>query len=153
MSKATQSETQQYKQLQQQNTPPKPLLRNVFWAFVVGGIISVIGQAVFSFFVSRGLSEELAPAPTAGVMVFLGAFLTGLGIYDELGRFAGMGSALPITGFANSIVSPAMEFKREGWVLGLGARMFAIAGPVIVFAVVTSWIVGLLHFVANGGGG
>jgi stage V sporulation protein AC len=84
-------------------------------------------------------------------MIFLGAFLTGLGVYDKLGKHAGMGSALPITGFANSIVSPAMEFKQEGWVMGVGARMFTVAGPVIVFAVVTSFVVGVLRFVAGGG--
>ncbi len=152
MSKATKQDTKDYKKVQQKNTPPTPILRNLFWAFVVGGAICTVGQGVFNMFLKLGVSEIDAPAPTAGVMVFLGAFFTGLGLYDELSDFAGMGSALPITGFANSIVSPAMEFKKDGWVLGLGARMFAIAGPVIVFAVVTSFVVGLIHIVVNGAG-
>jgi len=151
LSKASDSDTQAYHKLQQQNTPPTPYLRNVIWAFLVGGTICAVGQLAWDIFLGLGVPKELVAGPTAGTMIFLGAFLTGLGVYDKLGKYAGMGSALPITGFANSIVSPAMEFKQEGWVLGLGARMFTIAGPVIVFAVVTSFAVGLLQFVASSG--
>lgn len=151
MSKAAGSDTQQYRRVQQQNTPRKPYLRNIVLAFLVGGAICVVGQIAWDIFLGLGVPKDMVAGPTAGVMIFLGAFLTGLGVYDKIGKHAGMGSALPITGFANSIVAPAMEFKREGWVLGLGAKMFTIAGPVIVFAVVTSFVVGVLQFLAGGG--
>ena len=122
------------------NQPKTPIWRNVFWAFVVGGIIAVIGQWVMQWFIGQGMTPKDAAAPTAAVMVFLGALLTGLGVYDNIAKLGGMGAALPITGFANSIVAPAMEFQREGWVLGVGARMFSIAGPVIVYGVITAVI-------------
>lgn len=134
-----------YQKLIKETKPPRPVLRNAVAAFIVGGLICTIGQLVMNFFVGHGMPAKEAAGPTAGVMVFLGAFLTGVGIYDRIGRFGGMGSALPITGFANSIVSPAMEFKREGFVLGVGARMFVIAGPVIVYGLVTSFIVGVIR--------
>ena len=122
------------------NKPKTPIWRNLFWAFVVGGIIATIGQSVMQWFVDQGMTPKDAAAPTAAVMVFLGSLLTGLGVYDNIARLGGMGAALPITGFANSIVAPAMEYRREGWVLGVGARMFSIAGPVIVYGVVTAVI-------------
>lgn len=123
------------------------MLRNVILAFLVGGAISVVGEAVRQFFLARGLGPDAAAGPTAAVMIFLGALLTGLGVYDEIGKVGGMGAFLPITGFANGIVAPAMDFKREGWVLGMGARMFVIAGPVVVFGLLTSFAVGLIHYI------
>lgn len=135
---------QHYQKLVQAKKPPRPVLRNALAAFLIGGLICAVGQLVMNYFVSHGMPPKEAAGPTSGVMVFLGALLTGLGIYDQIGRVGGMGSALPITGFANSIVSPAMEFKREGFVLGVGARMFVIAGPVIVYGLVTSFFVGLI---------
>lgn len=138
-----------YQKLIKATKPPRPVLRNAVAAFFVGGLICVVGQLVMNFFIGRGVPAKEAAGPTAGVMVFLGAFLTGIGVYDIIGRFGGMGSALPITGFANSIVSPAMEFKREGFVLGVGARMFVIAGPVIVYGLVTSFVVGLIKMLTR----
>lgn len=149
MPKAPEMAQQHYQKLVQEKKPPRPVVRNAVAAFLVGGLICTVGQLVMNYFVSRGMPAKEAAGPTAGVMVFLGALLTGLGIYDQIGRFAGMGSALPITGFANSIVSPAMEFKREGFVLGVGARMFVIAGPVIVYGLVTSFLVGLIKMLAQ----
>lgn len=145
MPKAPKTAQQHYKKLVNAKKPPRPLLRNLLAAFFVGGTICAIGQLVMNFVRARGVPLDQAGAPTAGAMVFLGALLTGIGIYDKIGAFGGMGSALPITGFANSIVSPAMEFKREGFVLGVGARMFVIAGPVIVYGLVTSFIVALIR--------
>ncbi len=126
--------------------PKPPYLRNFLAAFIVGGLICAFGQALHDFFVARGLTDVEAGARMAVALIFLGALFTGLGIYDELGRFAGAGSAIPITGFANSIVSPAMEFAREGYVLGMAAQLFAVAGPVIVFGVASAVVVGGLRF-------
>jgi stage V sporulation protein AC len=140
-------QTKQFQDMIQKNAPSPPLLKNVLWAFFVGGAICVIGQAVQNYIMATwDLSTKEAAGPTAAVMVFLGAFFTGLGIYDELGQRAGAGSIVPITGFANSIVAPAMEFKREGYVFGVGAKMFVIAGPVIVYGTVTAVIIGIVRY-------
>ena len=125
---------------------PKPnYFKNCIWAFIVGGLICDVGQLINNFFVKSGLDKKEVSAATVITLVFLGAFLTGLGIYDKLGRKAGAGSIVPITGFANSIVSPAMEFKREGFVLGVAAKMFIIAGPVLVYGFGSSIIVGIIY--------
>ena len=110
------------------------------------GIICTIGQFVLYYFLSLGMGKKEAAGSATAVMVFLGSFFTGLGIYDELGKRAGAGSIVPITGFANSIVAPAMEFKREGYIFGVGAKMFVIAGPVLVYGMVTAFIVGLVYW-------
>lgn len=146
MVKATQKEQQAFKKIQKKYVPPRPWFRNAVLAFLVGGAISAVGEGIRRAYMSLGLGPDLAAGPLAATMVFLGALLTGLGVYDEIGRIGGMGAALPITGFANSIVSPAMEFKREGWVMGVGAKMFVVAGPVVVFGLVTSLIVGLGYY-------
>lgn len=138
----------QYQDKVQKLTPKPPVLKNVAWAFCVGGIICVIGQLVQDSFISMAaMSKRDAAAATSIVMVFLGAFLTGLGVYDKIGKHAGAGSIVPITGFANSIVACAMEFKREGFVFGIGAKMFVIAGPVIVYGLVTSFFVGIARWI------
>ncbi|HEX6989445.1 MAG TPA: SpoVA/SpoVAEb family sporulation membrane protein [Bacillota bacterium] len=127
-----------------------PMTRNLLAAFLVGGLISVIGQGVLEWFVAGGMSPRDAAAPTATVMVIAGALLTGLGLYDELARFGGMGSALPITGFANSIVAPALEAKREGYVLGVGSQLFTIAGPVIVYGVIAAVVSAAVRYALVG---
>ena len=116
-------------------------------AFLVGGAICTVGQGVNTL--GRELlmlSEKDAGSFTCVVMIFLGALLTGLGIYDVIGKYAGAGSIVPITGFANSIVSPAMEFKREGYILGVGAKLFSIAGPVLVYGISASVAVGIVYY-------
>lgn len=129
------------------NKLPKPkVFINCIKAFVVGGLICVVGQFITNTLKGMGLDQDAVSAGTAIILVFLGAFFTGLGLYDQLGKFAGAGSIVPITGFSNSIVSPAMEFKREGFVFGVGAKMFIIAGPVLVYGISTSVIVGLITF-------
>ncbi|WP_177504113.1 stage V sporulation protein AC [Anaerosinus sp.] len=147
MKKLSKNEMQKQYQNEVDGIVPKPpVIKNILWAFCVGGLICCIGQVVQNYFLDGGLIKKDAAAATSSVMVFLGAFLTGIGIYDEIGKRAGAGSVVPITGFANSIVSCAMEFKREGFVFGIGAKMFVIAGPVIVYGLVMAFIVGLIRW-------
>ncbi|MBC7346445.1 MAG: stage V sporulation protein AC [Clostridia bacterium] len=138
-----------YQQLVNQVKPKPPVARNCLGAFLVGGAICTLGQAIVLFFMRSGLS--LADAGTAAVMVmvFLGALLTGLGVYDNLAKIGGAGSIIPITGFANSIVSPALEFKREGFVFGMATRMFTVAGPVLVYGLVSAVLMGLIVWVVR----
>ncbi len=137
---------QEYAEYVKTVAPNSKLFINVIKAFVVGGLICVIGQIIFNWLKGRGLDQEMVSSLTSTIMIFFGAFFTALNIYDELGRFAGAGSIVPITGFANSVVSPAMEFKTEGYIMGTGAKMFVIAGPVIVFGICSSIIVGVIHY-------
>lgn len=130
--------------------PKRPIVRNTALAFLVGGTITTIGQVFLNLMLSLGLEKKDAIGMTAVIMIGIGALLTGLGWYNVIGKIGGMGSALPITGFANSIVASAMEFKREGFVFGVGARMFQIAGPVIVYGVVTAMIIGILALTLQG---
>jgi len=134
-----------YARLARRKGPRPPILRNIVWAFFVGGAICAVGQVFLGLFLTGGAALREASVGASAVMIALGASLTGLGVYDEIGKRAGMGAALPITGFANSIVSPAMEYRREGLVLGVGARLFTIAGPVIVYAVAAALIVTLVR--------
>ena len=137
---------QEYQKYVDKKSPDSKLFRNLIRAFVVGGLICSIGQFFFNIYKSRGLDPDVSSSLTVMSMIFLGALFTGLNVYDELGRYAGAGSIVPITGFANSIVSPAMEYKSEGYVLGVGSKMFLIAGPVIVYGVSVSVIVGFIHY-------
>ena len=122
--------------------------RTLFRAFWVGGVICMIGQT-FRLLLETflGLKGDELSSFVSMIMIFLGAFLTGLGVYDRIGKYAGGGSIVPITGFANSVVSPAVEFKTEGYVYGTAAKMFVVAGPIIVFGVASSVLVGLLYFI------
>ncbi|WP_432664037.1 stage V sporulation protein AC [Wukongibacter baidiensis] len=129
------------------NKIPKPnYLKNCFWAFIVGGAICTFAQFILNILKNQGLDKADSGTITTIIMVFLGAFFTGLGVYDKLGKKAGAGSIVPITGFANSIVSPAMEFRTEGYILGVGAKMFSVAGPVLVYGFGSSVIIGLLYY-------
>lgn len=142
----TKMNSKQYEKYIKDKMPKPNYLMNCIKAFIVGGLICDVAQFILNTAKSYGYTQEAVSAITATTMVFLGAFLTGLGIYDRLGRFAGAGSIVPITGFANSIVSPAMEFKREGFVFGVGAKMFVLAGPVLVYGISTSIVIGLLYY-------
>lgn len=126
--------------------PQTTIVKNVLMAFLVGGTICLTGQVMMNVFMQEGLSKLEAGGATSTLLIFLGALLTGLGYYDELGKIAGAGSIVPITGFANSIVSSAMEFKREGFVYGVGARLFTVAGPVLVYGTMVSMLVGLIYY-------
>ncbi len=137
---------EEYAEMLSSQSPPSNLLLDMVWAFVVGGLICTIGQAISEFYKSRGLDQTAVSAATAITLVFLGGLLTALHLYDKIAKKAGAGTLVPITGFSNAIVSPAMEFKSEGFVLGLGAKLFAIAGPVLVYGISASVIYGLILF-------
>ena len=122
------------------------MLKDCALAFAVGGTICTAGQFFLESYADMGLDKKTSSSLVSVTMIFIGALLTGLGLYSKIGKYAGAGSIVPITGFANSIVSPAMEFKTEGLILGLAAKMFTIAGPVIVYGTITSVIIGLLKF-------
>lgn len=136
----------QYQQMVIQTKPRPPLLRNAAGAFIIGGIICTFGQALLNFYKSTGLATQDAGAAASATLVFIAAVLTGLGIYDSIAKYAGAGTIVPITGFANSIVAPALEFRREGMVFGVGQRMFTLAGPVLAFGFVTAWLIGLIYY-------
>ncbi|HWR62759.1 MAG TPA: stage V sporulation protein AC [Clostridia bacterium] len=138
--------SKQYEKYIKDKMPKPSYLRNCIAAFIVGGLICDVAQFIANTAKSYGYDQQAVSAITATSMVFLGAFLTGIGIYDRIGKFAGAGSIVPITGFANSIVSPAMEFKREGFVFGVGAKMFVLAGPVLVYGISTSIVIGVIYY-------
>ena len=141
-----------YAALLARKSPPSPLLRDCVMAFLFGGGICTVGEGVRMFWLSRGMDTDDTAAATAITMVFFGALLTCLHLYDKLAKHAGAGTIVPITGFANAIVSPAVEYKSEGLVLGLGAKLFVIAGPVLVYGITASVIYGLVLFFLKGGG-
>lgn len=147
MVKATKKETQSYKQFVKARTPSPAVPRNAVVAFAVGGLISVYGQVVMNGFMAFGMKEQEAGRAMLAVVIFTGALLTGFGVYDRLGQFAGMGAILPISGFANAVASPALEYKREGYVFGIGARLFKVAGPVIVYGLVTATAMALIRVI------
>ena len=138
-----------YNEYVEQITPTYNIWKNCFNAFWVGGLICAIGQIIFYFCTSRGLEEKLCYTCVSISLIFLSAFLTALNVFNRIGKFAGAGSLIPITGFANSIVSPAMEYKSEGYVMGVGGKMFTVAGPVLVYGISTSIIVGLIYILFN----
>lgn len=138
------AEQEEYHHLVNRTKPKPPIVQNCLWAFAVGGSICVVGQLILNYLVSIGYNKQDAGSLDAIIMVFLGALLTGLGIYDHLGQKAGAGSIVPITGFANVIVASAMEFKKEGYIFGVGAKIFSIAGPTLVFGFVASVTIGLI---------
>lgn len=133
-----------YQEYAKKKIPKVNYGKNMLMAFIVGGIFCTIGQIIINFLRSNGLDEKMASAGTSITMVFIGGLLTGLGVYDKIGKIGGAGAAVPITGFANAIVSPAMEFKREGFIFGVASKMFIIAGPVLVYGIGSSVIVGIL---------
>ena len=139
-----------YSRLVSDLTPPSRHVRGCLRAFWVGGLICCIGQALNLLAEKLALSELTAPMFTTVVLIFLGTTLTGIGVYDKIGRYAGAGSIVPITGFANSVAAPAIEYRREGVVLGIGARIFQLAGPVLTYGITTSLAVGFIYYVIRG---
>ena len=135
---------QAYQQYVKLRAPRSPLLKNAALAFAVGGAICVVGQLILNGWLAAGLGEQEAGTAASCSLVFLSALLTGLNLYNKLARFGGAGTLVPITGFANAVVSPAMDFRSEGFVTGMAAKMFLIAGPVIVFGTLASVLYGVI---------
>lgn len=140
---------QEYSKLSQQYAPKSPILKDCAWAFVVGGLICALGQGLIEAYLALGITKEIATALCSVTLVFLSAVFTGFGLYDDLATHAGAGTLVPITGFANAVVSPAIEFKTEGLVLGTGAKMFVIAGPVIVYGISASVVYGIIYWITT----
>jgi stage V sporulation protein AC len=141
--------SEEYAKYVKKMSPSQPMSGNLTKAFVIGGLICCIGQAVMNAYRAFGAREETASIATTVTMVFLGSLLTGLRVYDKLAKHAGAGTLVPVTGFANSVSSPAMEFRSEGIVTGTCAKMFIIAGPVIVFGVSAAALYGLVYWLAT----
>ena len=136
-----------YEKLVMEKMPKSKKISNCIKAFFVGGFICTLGELICFICMNKfGIDKEVTASIQSIVLIFLGATLTGIGVYDKIGNFAGAGSVVPITGFANSIVSPAMEFKREGIVMGIGAKLFILAGPVLVNGISASVIIGIIYF-------
>ena len=145
---------QEYQELALKVQPRRPVFKNCIRAFIAGGTICLIGQAVQEMFVHwAGFTEKTAADPTVAVMILISVILTSLGVYDKIAQWAGAGSAVPVTGFANSMASAAIEHRSEGIVLGVGGQMFKLAGPVIVFGTVAAFFIGILTWLFQGGGG
>lgn len=137
---------QEYNEYVKTKTPNSRLFINCVKAFLIGGLICVIGECLMVLFKKLGLDEETAGTYESITLIFLGALLTGLDIYPKIAKHAGAGTVVPITGFANSVVSPALEAKTEGMVLGTGAKIFTIAGPVILYGTLASWVAGFVFY-------
>ena len=142
----------EYNEYVKTKTPNSKLFSNCLKAFVSGGIICVIGHFILTMFKKWGLDTEAASTATSIILVFAGALLTGLDIYPKIAKFAGAGTIVPITGFANSVAAPAIEFKAEGQIFGVGAKIFTIAGPVILYGIFSSWIVGVIYMILQASG-
>ena len=135
-----------YQEYVDKKSPNSPILKNCFNAFGVGGLICSIGQIINEFCKYKGFDTQISGTIVSIVLIAISAFFTGLNIFNKIGKFAGAGSLVPITGFANSVVSPAMEYKSEGHIMGIGAKMFTVAGPVLVYGISSSIVYGILYF-------
>ena len=142
---------QEYAKLVRERMPKSNTGMECLRAFLVGGLICVLGELLHIFYLEHWqMSEDNAAALVSITLIFMGALLTGLGVYDLIGKFAGAGSIVPISGYANSVTAPALEFKREGFILGVGAKLFTIAGPVLVYGITSSILVGVLYCIFGG---
>ncbi len=137
----------EYKKMGEKAVPKTKSIRNLTGAFLIGGAICALGQFILNFYLDLGLSTPFAGTACSITLVGISALLTGFGVYDKIAKFGGGGTLVPITGFANAVVSPAMEFKSEGFILGLGVKIFTIAGPVIVYGILASVIYGIIYWI------
>lgn len=139
----------EYDKIVKKNSPKSKLFTNCIKAFFIGGSICTIGQILFSLYMSLGLDEKMSKTLVSVSLIFLGILLTAIGVYDKIAKHGGAGTLVPITGFANAVSSPAIEFKSEGYIAGLGAKLFIIAGPVIVYGVSASIIYGVIYWITT----
>ena len=139
----------EYKRMVKKASKKSPKLKDCIWAFLVGGVICTLGQILLEIFKSLDLNEKVVKALVPVTLIFIAILLTGLKIFPKIAKHAGAGTLVPITGFANAVASPAIEFKNEGFVLGVGANMFKIAGPVIVYGTVASVIYGIIYWITT----
>ena len=137
----------EYGKLVQDLSPKSPIWKDCLWAFLIGGLICALGQAILNGYLALGLDKEAAGTAMSMTLVAISALLTGLSLYDNIAKHAGAGTLVPITGFANAITAPAVEFKTEGFILGVGAKIFTIAGPVILYGVSASVVYGLIYWI------
>ena len=137
---------EQYKKYAKQNAEKSPILKDCIWAFVIRGLICAIAQILLSIYTAIGINEKEAKLLTPCTIIFITAILTGLGIFDRIAKHAGAGTLVPISGFANAVVSEAMDCRAEGWILGLGAKIFTLAGPVILYGTVSGVIYGFIYW-------
>ncbi len=143
---AKKERAKEYNDYVKQVTKTTSLSKNMLWAFIVGGLICTLGQGIGDVIKHYGVEEKAADSMTLLILIALSALLTGLNIYPKIGNFAGAGALVPITGFANSVAASAIEFKAEGFVMGLGCKIFTIAGPVILYGIFSSWILGVIYW-------
>lgn len=136
----------EYEAFSEAKSKKSPTIKNVFFAFLVGGAICTLGEVIKNFAMNKGMPQDVASTITSISLIFLSVLFTGLDLYDDLAKHAGAGTLVPITGFANAIASPAIEFKSEGYILGVAAKMFVVAGPVIVYGLITSVAAGVIYF-------
>lgn len=139
----------QYEKMVDELSPKSPMMKDCLNAFWIGGLICLLGQLILNGYLACGLSKEDAGTACSMTLVLISAILTGLSVYDDIAKVAGAGTLVPITGFANSVVAPAVEFKTEGFVLGVAAKMFTIAGPVIVYGVSASVVYGIIYWITT----
>lgn len=145
----TEQEKKDYQEYVKEKTPVHGLPANMLKAFFTGGVICVIGQGILNYCGTQGLGREISAGWCALLLVLASAVLTGFGIYPKIAKWGGAGALVPITGFANSVAAPAIEYKKEGQVMGIGCKIFSIAGPVILYGIFTSWLLGVLYWVLN----
>ena len=139
----------EYAKLVERTVPKSPIGKDCLGAFLIGGLICTLGQGFINLYSGLGLDKEAASTTASMTLVVLSALLTGLSLYDNLAKFAGAGTLVPITGFANAIAAPAVEFKTEGYILGVGAKMFTIAGPVIVYGLTAGVVYGVIYWITT----
>ena len=143
------SKVNRYQKMVKKASPPSPNVKNFIWAYTVGGLICVIGQLFTEMYTYFDLPEKSVKTAVPVTLIFIASLLTGIGVFDKIAKHAGAGTIVPITGFSNAVTSPAIEFKSEGYILGVGAKMFTIAGPVIVYGTVASVVYGVIYWITT----
>lgn len=138
-----------YKTYAEKHAPKSPIVKNCVWAFIVGGLICLLGQGLSDLYMKLGMAKEDAGTLTSVTLIFLAVLFTGIGIFDDLAKHAGAGTLVPITGFANAVASPAIDTKTEGFILGVGAKIFTIAGPVILYGTAAGVVYGVIYWVTT----